>query len=284
MYIKPIFLFFVYILDFHIQLVFLYFMRLYVWLFVSQPCNEQVTGCTLPLPSISWDGLQPLCDPLSNKAVEWVNFYCSPKSLCQKTLEMMGNPTIVLQNEGVLCLLSWLILFGYDNWLYNSSIRNAPQRLIQYLIHPVDHYHTFYYVCFGGYSVWFWWALNHLHLPQRKRFQPLRENDFSCWVIFQYFRKAFNCMPRFVFLSSAMCKNVILPYHDPNMQPFIQQLPVFICSASVRLSASCHEYLKWDPVWLNTGNNSLPFLFFLWKLLTDSTCVQAPPHTPSSGA
>lgn len=49
-----------------------------------------------------------------------------------------------------------------------------------------------------------------------------------------------------LFCSSAMCKNVILPYHEPNMQPFIQWLPVFICSASVGLSASRHQYLEWS--------------------------------------
>lgn len=112
----------------------------------------------------------------------------------------------------------------------------------------------------GGCTVWFWRALNHLHLPLRKRLKPLREND-ALFVLgcFPTVYRAFNPTPGFVFLSSVMCKNVILPYHDPNMQPFIQRLPVFICSASVRLSASCHEYLKWNFEWLNTGSNSLFF-------------------------
>lgn len=110
------------------------------------------------------------------------------------TIQNMENVEVVLLNEGVLSLLSWLMkFFGCDNWLCNSSIRNAPKRLIQYLTHPVDHYHIFYYVCFGGHTVWFWWALNHLHLPLRKRLKPLRENDasffLSRWVIFQQFKE-----------------------------------------------------------------------------------------------
>lgn len=107
------------------------------------------------------------------------------------------------------------------------------------------------------------WALNHLQLPPRNRLKPLRKNDVSFLSALGYFPtvyRAFNPTPGFVFLPSVMCKNVILPYHDPNMQPFIQQLPVFICSASAHLSASCHEYLKWNFEWLNTGSNSQFFL------------------------
>lgn len=184
MYIKPVFLFFVYILDFHIQSVFLYFMRLYVchspvmnWWFIQ--------GVPCPLPVSAGIGFSPYGTPCWLKQKKMNGWISTVQQNHSDSLEMMENPTIVLQNEGVLCLLSWLMLFGYDNWLYNTSIRNAPKRLIQYLVHPVDHYHTFYYMYFGGYSVWFWWAVTHLHLLQRKRLQPLRENDFSCWVIFQ---------------------------------------------------------------------------------------------------
>lgn len=130
----------------------------------------------------------------------------------------------------------------------------------------------FYYVCFGGHTVCFWWALNHLHLPLRKRLKLLRENHTSLFFLLGYspaVYRAFNLTPVFVFLSSVMCKNVILPYHDPNMQSFIQRLPVFIYSASVCLSASCDEYLKWNFEWLNTGSNSL--FFPEWKRLPHNT-------------
>lgn len=85
------------------------------------------------------------------------------------------------------------------------------------------------------------------------------------WVIFQQFTELLNWTPCLVFHLSVMCKNVILPIQDPNMQPSIQQLPIFICSASVRLSASHHEYVKWVFECLNTGSNSM--LFLGWKLL-----------------
>lgn len=89
---------------------------------------------------------------------------------------------------------------------------------------------------------------------------------FPILAYFPTVYRAFNPTPGFVFISSAMCKNVIRPYRDPNMQPFTQQLPGFICSASAGLSASCHEYLKWSFEWLNTGSDSQ-----LWKLLPNHT-------------
>ena len=42
---------------------------------------------------------------------------------------------------------------GYDK-VCDSSIRNVPKRLIEFLIHPADHYHTFDYVWFWGRTVY----------------------------------------------------------------------------------------------------------------------------------
>lgn len=148
--------------------------------------------------------------------------------------------------------------FCYDRQLCNSSISSALRRLIRYRTCPADRYYTFYYVCFGAILCGFDELSNHLHLPLWKRLKPLAENYVKLLFFYDFFSPSSRLeshhlialLPQrwhqvLLFCSSAMCKNVILPYHEPNMQPFIQWLPVFICSASVGLSASRHQYLEW---------------------------------------
>lgn len=141
--------------------------------------------------------------------------------------------------------LWWMNISGNDTSLCNSSVQSAPQKTNTTLPPPL---HTtimlLQYLSFGGHSVWFWGSLNHLYHPPRTRFKPFRENDtsfFSALGCFPTVYRAFKPTPGFVFPSSVVCKNVILPYHDPNMQPFIQKLPVFIWSASVCSSATSQE-------------------------------------------